>query len=151
MKGFAFCFLYLLTVGVLSNLFAMLIPRHKLNAERFPFGLYGFEQNGKLYDRLRIRKWKTRVPDMSKLLKNLPDKQIKRRIDAEGALLMVQEGCVAETVHWALMTVSIPCLWIWQYGIWMSVLFSIGNLPFILIQRYNRPRQLSLYRRLKDR
>ena len=27
----------------------------------------------------------------------------------------------------------------------------LGNLPFILIQRYNRPRMLALYKRLKRR
>ncbi len=151
MKGFALCFLYLLTVGILSNLFAMLIPRHKLQAEHFPFRLYGFERGGAIYDAVRIKKWKTRVPDMSKILKSLAPKKIDSRINAERVLLLLREGCVAEAVHWALMIASLPCIWLWRYGFLMSILFSIGNLPFIMIQRYNRPRQLSLYGRLKDR
>ena len=33
----------------------------------------------------------------------------------------------------------------------MTVLYGLSNLPFILIQRYNRPRLLRLYERMAQR
>lgn len=67
--------------------------------------------------------------------------------------LLARETCVAEAVHWALLVIS-PVLLITMTG-WLSivatVLYGLSNIPFIMIQRYNRPRLVRLYKRMNAR
>ena len=60
---------------------------------------------------------------------------------------------MAEAVHWALLVIS-PVLLITMTG-WLSivatVLYGLSNIPFIMIQRYNRPRLMRLYKRMNAR
>ena len=56
---------------------------------------------------------------------------------------MIQETCIAEFVHIVLFVLGFGCVLIWEGpGGWMAaaVYNLLGNVPFILIQRYNRPR-----------
>lgn len=145
------CLLYLAAISVLSNLAAGCISRH-FRADAFPFKPYAFEKQGRFYDRLHIRKWKDRVPDMSKYLRSLPRKSL---MDAScGRIrLLVQETCVAEIVHVALMILALPVLLCKEWWATLIVLVYdlVGNLPFIMIQRYNRPRLLRLAEKLEQR
>ena len=54
-----------------------------------------------------------------------------------------QETCVAECVHWALTLLSAGIFFLWRSG-WAALLWLVynvlGNVSFIVIQRYNRPR-----------
>ena len=56
-------------------------------------------------------------------------------------------------MHWALLVIS-PVLLITMTG-WLSivatVLYGLSNIPFIMIQRYNRPRLVRLYKRMSSR
>lgn len=65
---------------------------------------------------------------------------------------MIQETCVAELTHLLLCAAGILLFWIWP-GAGGCIMFALdivfGNLPFILIQRYNRPRLLR-YMRLTE-
>ena len=55
---------------------------------------------------------------------------------------MLRETCVAELTHWLLCVAGLHCLTLWPSvgGLAVVCLNILGNLPFILIQRYNRPR-----------
>ena len=69
--------------------------------------------------------------------------------DAAFSLRLLQETCVAETVHWLLILFS-PAFVIFMkrgYGAVFCLLYILGNLPFIVIQRYNRPRLAAIYAR----
>ena len=59
---------------------------------------------------------------------------------------MIRETCVAEFIHVLLCIASLGCLRIWPGfgGFCMAFLYTLGNIPFIMIQRYNRPRLVSL-------
>ena len=87
---------------------------------------------------------------MSKLLPFLPRKAVTSR-SADRARLLVQETCVAEAVHLGLMALALPVLLIWPGwgGVLLAAAYALGNVPFILIQRYNRPRLLRLAERLE--
>ena len=70
---------------------------------------------------------------------------------------MIQETCVAEMIHVLLSLTGLGCLVIWPGigGVLVTAVYILlGNLPFILIQRYNRPRLqrlLALQRRKQER
>lgn len=149
-----YAILYLAVLGVLAHVLGQALPRRWFDPERFPWRLYGWERGGAVYDAVKIRAWKDRVPDMSKILGDMVKKQAPRHGSAAETEAVLLETCVAECVHWALMPLSLPILWIW-HSPWCILLYFgyniLGNLPFILIQRYNRPRLLALHRRLKRR
>ena len=139
-----YCALYLALLGVLCFPFGRLLARHDFQADRPPFQSQPFEQNGKIYEKLGIRKWQNRVPDVSKVMPNIvPRKAMEKNLSFTGLYRMVQETCVAETTHVLLCIAGIALLWIWPGagGIVLFILYVLlGNIPFILIQRYNRPR-----------
>ena len=143
--------LYLAAISVLSNLVGLCIDRD-LRPDRFPFKPWSFERDGLLYERLQIRKWKDKVPDMSKYLPFLPRKAITAR-SSERVKLLVQETCVAELIHAGLMVLALPVLLCkeWWATLMVAVYDLAGNLPFIMIQRYNRPRLLRLAEKLEQR
>ena len=60
---------------------------------------------------------------------------------------LIEETCVAEMVHWLLLLVG-PLFRLISnsvFGVIASILYSLSNVPFIMIQRYNRPRLIDFY------
>ena len=57
-------------------------------------------------------------------------------------LLLMAVFIWAECIHLLLPLAGLYCLRLWPGagGIVVTLLYFLGNLPFVLIQRYNRPR-----------
>ena len=139
---------YLALLGLLCFPLGRLLARISFSTERFPFRSHPMEQNGKLYEKLGIRSWQNKAPDISKLIPGVvPRKEIPKRPDAQTLRRMINETCVAELTHVLLCFAGIALFWLWPGagGMILYVLYVLaGNIPFILIQRYNRPRLLRL-------
>ena len=155
MSGFLRCVLYLLVLALLAHPLGQALPRRWFDGERFPYRCYKWEKQGKLYTRIGVDRWKTLVPDMSRILPDMVKKQVMpTAVTAAQAAVLVQETCVAEAVHTASSLLGLVCLGLWPgWGgvlVWL-VWFLLGNLPFILIQRYNRPRLIRLRALLQRR
>lgn len=150
--GFWHCALYLAVIGLASSA-AALLPRRWFHADRFPFRPQRWEHEGKIYEKLAVQRWKDKLPDMSHFLPWLTQKQVSASISAAQAELLVQETCVAELVHDILAILTFGCVWIWPgWGLWLSIAYVlIGHLPYIVIQRYNRPRLARMHALLKAR
>lgn len=150
MHGFWRAALYTAALGLLAHPLGQALPRRWFDPGRRPWCARPWEQGGRVYQRLRIRQWKDRVPDMSRIL---PD-MILKRLSAAGPMELVRESCAAECVHWGLLLLSGGMLLLWRSP-WCGALWLVynllGNLPFILIQRYNRPRLLRLAERERRR
>ena len=89
------------------------------------------------------------LPDMVK--KELPG---SGAVTADQAAALVQETCRAEVVHGASCLLGLACLWLWPGWGGVAVVLVwvlLANLPFILIQRYNRPRLARLAALLRRR
>ena len=73
----------------------------------------------------------------------LPKHAIPQSRSSEYFRRFVTETCVAEEVH-VLLMIAGYCVYFFVYhnawGFIASTLYALGNLPFVLIQRYNRPR-----------
>ena len=70
-------------------------------------------------------------------------REVEKKLAAADPMSLVQETCVAECVHWALTLLSAGIFFLWRSG-WAALLWLVynvlGNVSFIVIQRYNRPR-----------
>ena len=148
MKAFIICLCYAAGLGVLSFFLGRLLPKRWLHPDKFPFRTYAWEE--KLWKALQIRKWQAKVPDMSRLFKKLmPEKKLTQQTVQE-LPLMIEETCVAELTHGLLCIAGLFLLKIWPGtgGVFLTVIYIVfGNLPFLLIQRYNRPRLQKLLAR----
>ena len=141
MKEFVSCLVYAAALGVASFFLGRLFPKRWLHPDRFPFRTYAWES--RLWKALQIRKWQAKVPDMSKLFTRLMPAKALTRQTAQDLPLMIQETCVAELTHGLLCFAgfALPAIWPGAGGILFCIIYIVfGNLPFLLIQRYNRPR-----------
>lgn len=145
--GFLQCFAYLAGVGTLSFFIGRILPGKWFRSEAFPYRCYEWEK--KFYQCLRIRKWHNKLPDMSRLFPRLMPEKRLREDYPEKLPVLIRETCIAELIHVLLCIAGFVCVRIWKgKGGWiMSILFCLGNLPFIMIQRYNRPRLERIYMR----
>lgn len=151
MSGFIKCVIYFAATGVLSFFLGRVLPKSWFSYNEFPYRLLPVERDGKLYDALGIRRWKDKLPDMSRILPGfIPSKRPGGSMTAAQADRMLQETCVAECIHTLLCITGCGCLFLWP-GYGGRVLYAIyvlGNIPFNLIQRYNRPKLARIARRL---
>lgn len=151
--AFIYCLIYLALIGAAGFILGRLLPYRLLDEKRFPFRPFGFEKDGRIYENIGIKKWQGRIPDMSRILPRfIPAKKLER--DFSGKLpVMIKETCVAELIHILLAVFAPACLLIWRGagGIAVTLLYELGNLSFILVQRYNRPRLMRLEQRVKER
>lgn len=83
----------------------------------------------------------------------VPSKKLSFSMSASEMERMVWETCLAEWVHELLSVLGFGCAWIWKgMGGWtFSILYALGNVPYIIIQRYNRPTLIRLMNRLRKR
>lgn len=152
MTGFLKCILFLAATGFGLFLVGRVVPKDRFQADRFPFRLFPFEQDGRIYDALHIKKWKEGFPDMSVILPALiPSKRLPKVLTAAQITSMIQETCIAEWTHDLLCLAGFGCVFLWKgIGGWLvSLLYAAGNLPYIIIQRYNRPKFVRLLKRLQ--
>lgn len=135
-----YCLIYLACIGLMSFLLGRLISRHKFD---HTLGIFAVGQIEKaFYDRIGIKHWQNKLPDMSRILPwAMPAKSMDNNCRSNIGV-MINETCVAGLTHALLCVFGFGCAFIWQGvgGILASVAYCIGNIPFIMIQRYNRPR-----------
>jgi len=147
---FVICAVYLAVTGIIGFIAGRLISRKPLPFESGIFSCFDFERDGKIYEKLGIRRWQNRLPDMSRILPFImPRKKLgsdyKQKLPE-----MIQETCVAELIHLLHALFGLYCIRLWpSFGgiIFALVNIALFNLPFIVIQRFNRPRLLKIYKR----
>jgi glycosyl-4,4'-diaponeurosporenoate acyltransferase len=113
-----------------------------------------FETGGRCYRRwARIDRWKDKVPEAGDLFRGGVSKRHLPAYDPKGLRLFVRETRRAELAHWWAMGCG-PVFVLWNPPLASGLLVGYGvavNLPFILIQRYNRFRTQALLERLARR
>ena len=145
-----YCIIYIAGIGLLSHLIGEALPRKWFNAEKKPYAPWKIENEGRLYKTLRVHRWK----DMSKISPMMVKKSISfNNANSESISKIVTETCVAEMIHDALILCAPGLYLIWPdpIGALIAVVYALSNIPFIIIQRYNRPTLLKLAKRLKER
>lgn len=138
---------YVCVSGLTSNIFGVLYPRRYIKTDSFPFNSFRWENNGRIYEKIYVTKWKKKVPDLSKHLKLLYPKVLNTHPTSKQIDRLIRESCVAEAVHLLLILLCplITCYIKGVAGKVYMILYALGNVPYIIIQRYNRPKFKSLY------
>lgn len=125
----------------------------QIPAEQFTF-YKGFYKEKKfepmLYRILMVKKWKKYLPDGAAAKKKGFRKKHLRQMNKAYYKTFIQELCRAEFSHWLQLFVLIMVFIPWSIFPYMVVYAIVVNVPCILAQRYNRPRFIQIYERLKD-
>jgi glycosyl-4,4'-diaponeurosporenoate acyltransferase len=100
------------------------------------------ERSGRLYERLRIRRWKNHLPEAGAAFASAGSKRTlsSRSPDIVGRLVI--ETRRAEYVHVAIAVIA-PAFALWNPWWLTAAMFTyavVANIPCIMIQRYNRAR-----------
>lgn len=113
-----------------------------------------WEDGGRFYRRrLRIHRWKDRLPEAGALFQGGVSKRKVPSYDEAGLELFARETRRAELAHWWAMSCG-PVFVLWNPPLASALLVGYGvavNLPFIAIQRYNRVRVVSVLERRRRR
>ena len=148
------CIVYIAAIGLLSHLIGEALPRKWFDPEKKPYAPWKIESGGRLYKALKVHKWKDKLPDMSRVSPMMVKKSISlSNASAEAISKIATETCVAEMIHDALILCAPGLYLIWPdpIGAIIAVIYALSNIPFIIIQRYNRPTLVKLSKRLKER
>ena len=101
------CAAYLAVLGSVSFFIGRLLPPNMFNSDRL-FRIFGFEKNGKIYEKIGIRRWKDRLPDMSRIFPSLMPS--KNGIGDVSYDIMIRETRVAEFIHMFIAVFGFPCV-----------------------------------------
>lgn len=147
--GQAVFFIFALSFGVLFYHISMRLAvahfvKHRYNFRNAWFSEKPFEKP--LYKKLCVRRWKKYLPSGNPASYSLENKTLFE---------IVQTMCRNEVIHEISAVLSLlPVLlgvWYGAWGVWIatSVFGSFCDLPFVCMQRYNRPRLVRLMEREK--
>lgn len=109
-----------------------------------------WEKNGKWYAKhLKINEWKDRLPQHNGK-KGFSKEHLGNTITVEYIDQFILETCRGEWDHWMCGMYFFVSLLINPFGVGflIGLLILVGNLPFIIIQRYNRFRLQTLRKRM---
>lgn len=154
MDGLLKCIRYLAILGISAFLLGRILPQKWFHYDRFPWRTWKREREGAIYRKIRIHKWKEKFPDMSRIFPGImPSKKVPHNFDLAQIEHMVTETCIAEGIHGFLCFAGLGCLFLWKGtgGICAAVLYALGNIPYCLIQRYNRPKLMKILKSLKEK
>jgi glycosyl-4,4'-diaponeurosporenoate acyltransferase len=135
-----------------AGLVAHRMPVSRLGHDKWWFHLRPAERSGRLYERLRIKRWKDALPEAGALFRGGFSKRRVTRHDREYLERFVIETRRAELAHWPILAIG-PTFFLWMP--WWLALAMLGyaviaNVPCILVQRYNRARLERMLGRLSS-
>lgn len=106
----------------------------------------------KFYVKLGIRKWKDKIPELGKLFEGFDKSQVGDMKDNEHVKQFIAETILAEYIHVSSAILGLlavfGCLKTW-YIVGLPLLLAnfIINIMPAMVQRYNRPKLMLLYKR----
>ncbi|NLA35617.1 MAG: hypothetical protein GX868_07995 [Actinobacteria bacterium] len=133
--------------GVVSGVIGAFTPDRAFSRDTVLTRVRAWEDGGRLYDRrLKVRRWKSALPEAGGLFRRGHSKASLGRMSLESLDRIIVETRRAEWVHWANAAFGLT-FFAWTeplIGAVMTVFGFVVHLPFVIVQRYNRARSLTL-------
>lgn len=109
-----------------------------------------WEKNGEFYQHVfKVKRWKDHMPEIADFIKSAFPKNSIKEFSHEYIEKFLLESCRAEFAHWCIILSSIIFLVCQGTAAFVFILLAaiLMNAPFIIIQRYNRPRIIRIMKR----
>jgi len=158
MSSFTFWMIFINTSFWLIVCFGMayfvrIFPKEWYEKNLWFFKEYPFERQ--LYKNIGVGSWKDKLPEWGKVMK-FEKRNLRKELTLEYVDRFILETYYAEVGHVGMAILGFACILINpnDYAL-MAIICSFVNLivqlPFCLIQRYNRPRLLKIKSRLENK
>ncbi|WP_348263233.1 hypothetical protein P8935_01445 [Telmatobacter sp. DSM 110680] len=119
--------------------FTLSLPLESFAGDRPFYSIRSWERSGRLYNIFAIKRWKTLLPDGGPWFGGFSKKKVAGR-DPAYLQTFILETRRAEFAHWCMLC-SFPVFFLWN-PLWACLVMVayavVANLPFIIVQRYNR-------------
>ncbi len=147
-------FYMILTLLIINIVIALIvrnhIPKKWLNPFAKIYTVHKWEQ--KFYIAIGVRVWKDRIPELGKTLANFDKRTIDNPNDNEYIYKFLQETLYAELMHsfsalLGTLIIFINLQLALLVALPLVILNQIINILPVIVQRYNRPKLIMLYRR----
>lgn len=129
------------------SILCLLIPQSFFLKKSDGFKLYAWERSGNIWQSIfRVKKWKNFLIDGAALSRIGYGKKQLHGNKRHDLILFAAETRRAELTHW-LSILPAPLFFLWNpfwAGCLMIAYALVFNFPFIIVQRYNRGRILSI-------
>ena len=148
----AYCFACIFVPSALWAVIIRILPKKWFTPNNKLFHVFKFEN--KLYEKVGVKNWKDKIPELGKTSNFKRDKLYDSR-NPEYMSKYINESCYAESIHVVavllafLSFILMPDDLILRIGLPTAICYLILSMPSIIIQRYMRPRLLKMYKRLK--
>lgn len=142
--------LVFILISIVMTLLAEKIPDRAYYYKKWLYRERKWEDGGHFYERMfGVKSWKAKLPDISDFMKWRFNKKHFAQNNKDYLAVFLTESCKSELTHWMII---LSTLLFKFWNDWISVLLILSvaallNLPYIIIQRYNRPRLKRLLRR----
>lgn len=147
LKDFASNIMFFLFLSVLITYISNKVPEAVYYYKGWLFKEREWEKGGQFYqDKLKVKNWKKHMPELGDFVKSVFPKKYIREYSKEYLLVYLTESCKAELTHWAIiLSTLIMGLWNdFNMTLLMLIIAFSLNIPFVIIQRFNRPRILRI-------
>lgn len=144
---------YVAVLGVLAHYIGESLPRIRFSETGFFYRARDWENGGAVYEKNRNQEMEDTPARYEPHHADMLPKRVTYDATSESLTALIRETCVAEFIHCWLCVFSFGIYLIWKnyIGIILMFVFIFCNIPFILIQRYNRPHLIKLRDRMLRR
>lgn len=133
--------------SIVLTLVATRLPERYYYYKNWIYKERKWEKRGKFYqDVFKVKKWKDHLPELADFIKSVFPKKFIKGFKGEFISRYLTESCKAEFTHWCIIFSTVFFLIHDDIStfFYMLLIAMILNLPFIIIQRYNRPRLVAI-------
>ncbi len=140
--------------SILISILLRVVPKGFFNPDRRIFHVFKFEKI--LYEKLRIKRWKEKIPELGRL-SHFPKDKIYDPRNPEYLRVFLQENCFAEFLHisciiWGFVSLLfVPEQYLFSAGIPVVVINLMLHLLPIVVQRHLRLRLVNLLHMVEKR
>lgn len=129
------------------------LPSHRVARDGPLTRLRAWEQSGRAYERLAIRRWKDRLPEFGAVFRGGVSKRALPSRTTSDLDRFAAETRRAELVHWTIPLIT-PLFALWNPPRLLAAMAAyavVANVPCLVVQRYNRGRLLRVLDRRSQR
>lgn len=147
-------FVIVLVPSLFCALLIRILPKSWFNSDNKVFKVGKKERN--FYEKLGIKKWKDKIPELGQTA-NFKKNKIQYPNNPEYLKKFIQETVYGESLHFfCILTAFLSLLLVPNHLILpmtlpIAIVYSVYNLPSLVIQRYNRPRLEILLKRVSSK
>lgn len=138
-------------IDLIVALVIRIFPAKNFAPEKKIFKSHKWEKN--FYLKIGIKKWKDKIPEVGKLIKQFDKTQVEDKNKPEYLYKFLCELGYAEIMHLVSAPLGFLVIFIFPLEYWFLFGIPVGIVNFVLqllpvfVQRYNRPRLLLAYER----